>query len=418
MTDLTSSVDDANLDPVCKGASIVWCADRSVFTSHCESLCHVSPPPHVPLCSVKGPEDHLLQSDTNPVVITITLKDACGFPVTNQSQGLKITSCNPKEDCFYDVKVEERTCGLYNIFYHHKERRNHSINVLWDDIVLNSKEVNISLCIRDYTTIQQPILVIDAHRASHIINGPKNELIVCDVLYHQVVVFTDNLQYSRVIVGASGESGLPNGIAVDSSGQFLYVAFFETNCIRKFNMDGSFVTQFGTSGSDEGQFDYPGGLVVSRKTGQLYICDTNNDRIQVFLNDQFDFLFGRKGREPGALYQPNSMTLNNAETQLFVADTNNNRIQAFTPDGEFVCIFDKFTDTSCELDLPYSIYCTPDDHLLVTSFTNVVLIFKIDGTFVTAIEGKERFQNPTGVVMRNNGQIVISGYTNKKLVVF
>ena len=417
VTDLTSSVGHANFDPACKGDSIVCCADRRVFTSHCESLCHVSTPPHPPLCSVKSPTDHMLQSTTNPVVIAVTLKDAFDFPVTNQPQCLKISPSNPK-DSFYDVKVEEHTCGLYHISYHPKERKDHSVSVTWNDIILNGEEVNVSFCVRDYTVIQKPILVIDTHRASHIINGPNNELIVCDVFYHQAVVFTDNLQYSHVIIGANAESGLPNGIAVDSSGQFLYVAFFETNCIRKFNMDGSFITQFGISGSDEGQFNSPGGLVVSKKTGQLYVCDNNNDRIQVFLNEHFEFSFGRSGCEPGALQQPNSMALNNAETQLFVADTNNNRIQVFTPNGEFVCVLGKYTDIPYKLDLPYSIYCTPDDHLLVTSFTNVVLIFKSDGTFLAAIEGRGRFENPTGVVMRNNGEIVISGYNNKKLVIF
>ena len=37
---------------------------------------------------------------------------------------------------------------------------------------------------------------------------------------------------------------------------------------------------------------------------------------------------------------------------------------------------------------------------------------------MTAIEGKGRFQSPAGVIMRNNGEIVISGYSNNKLVVF
>ena len=91
------------------------------------------------------------------------------------------------------------------------------------------------------------------------------------MFYHQAVVFTDNLQYSHVIIGANAESGLPNGIAVDSSGQFLYVAFFETNCIRKFKVDGSFITQFGTNGSDKGQFNSPGGLVVYRRRQDGYM---------------------------------------------------------------------------------------------------------------------------------------------------
>ena len=47
-----------------------------------------------------------------------------------------------------------------------------------------------------------------------------------------------------------------------------------------------------------------------------------------------------------------------------------------------------------------------------------MLIFKNDGIFLAAIEGKGRFENPTEVIMRNNGEIVISGYNNKKLVVF
>ena len=90
----------------------------------------------------------------------------------------------------------------------------------------------------------------------------------------------------------------------------------------------------------------------------------------------------------------------------------------FTPDGKFVCIFGKFTDTPYKLSCPYSIYYTPDDHLLVTSTTNnFVMVLENDGTFLTAIEGKGRFNKPTGVVMRNNGQIVVCGYDNK-LVVF
>ena len=67
------------------------------------------------------------------------------------------------------------------------------------------------------------------------------------------------------------------------------------NCITKFKMDGSLLTQFGTSGSDQGQFSSSHGLATS-KAGQLYVCDRSNNRIQVFKNDKFVFLFG--GRDP------------------------------------------------------------------------------------------------------------------------
>ena len=51
-----------------------------------------------------------------------------------------------------------------------------------------------------------------------------------------------------------------------------------------------------------------------------------------------------------------------------------------------------------------------------------VLVFEEDGRFVSAIEGtyqgKKRFTNPCGVIMMNNGQIVIVSNHTHKLVVF
>ena len=96
-------MEQANIETVCKGDIGVWCAGHSVFTSHCESLCNASGPPHPPHCSVNGPT-RIPKAD--PIVITVTLKDVCGFPVTNQSHCLKIQSQNVK-----DTKVKEHTHG-------------------------------------------------------------------------------------------------------------------------------------------------------------------------------------------------------------------------------------------------------------------------------------------------------------------
>ena len=292
VTDLTSSVEHANLDPVCKGDSMVHRVDPSVFTGHCESLCHVSGPPHPPDCSVKGPAGCMLLSSSDPVIITVSLKDACGFPVTNQSQCLNLQSKRAKV-CSDDVKVEEHAYGLYQISYHPKERKNHTITVTWNDTVLNSEEVNV-LTTRDYTAIQQEVLTIDKYGDTklnnpwHVINGPNNELIVCDFNNHQVVVFNEQLQYSHVITIGDGR---PAGVALDHMGH-LYVADCNAHCINKFKMDGSLVTQFGIRGSAEGQLNNPHGLVVS-KTGKLYVCDRTNNKIQVFKKDNFEFSFGR-----------------------------------------------------------------------------------------------------------------------------
>ena len=187
-------------------------------------------------------------------------------------------------------------------------------------------------------------------------------------------------------------------------------------------MNGQFVGQFGSEGTAEGQFKGPCGLVLSQSE-LLFVCDSGNHRIQVLKNELFSYTFGQNGKEPGYFNYPRDLTLNSNEDQLFITDNKNHRVQVFTPSGQFLRIFGNFTDVPFKLQRPVGIYYTPDNHLLISSYDNhCVLIFQEDGKFVSAIEGtyqgKERFLDSCGVVMMNNGQIVIAGSVTDKLVVF
>ena len=133
--------------------------------------------------------------------------------------------------------------------------------------------------------------------------GSNNETFVCNSSAYQLVIFDEQLQYSHVIGGrGNGNGKFQNitGIAVDNKG-CLYVVDCTLNCIQKFTMSGQFVSQFGSKGTVEGQFNGPFGLVLSRSE-LLLVCDSNNHRIQVFRNEQFSYTFGQCGKEPGYFY--------------------------------------------------------------------------------------------------------------------
>jgi tripartite motif-containing protein 71 len=70
------------------------------------------------------------------------------------------------------------------------------------------------------------------------------------------------------------------GIAVDSSGN-VYVADTNNNRIQKFDSNGRFLTTWGSKGSGNGQFDYPGDIAVD-SSGNVYVDDINHDRVQKF----------------------------------------------------------------------------------------------------------------------------------------
>jgi sugar lactone lactonase YvrE len=84
-----------------------------------------------------------------------------------------------------------------------------------------------------------------------------------------------------------GQISHPGGVVpqLDTNGHVvaLWVADTLNNRIEKFNTDGSFANEsLGTTfGSSNAQFNRPDDLTFGAD-GNLYVADTNNDRIQVF----------------------------------------------------------------------------------------------------------------------------------------
>ena len=78
----------------------------------------------------------------------------------------------------------------------------------------------------------------------------------------------------------SGELTWPVGIAVAEANGLLYVSE-NANRISVFTFEGLFVMSFGQEGEKSGQFKHPYGVAVDSH-GVVYVCDTDNNRVQVF----------------------------------------------------------------------------------------------------------------------------------------
>ena len=311
-----------------------------------------------------------------------------------------------------------------------------------DDLILSTSNPNdhvgqfASLCkvsTFDFAHIQQESTIISRYgpnnrhlNASYFLAvGPSDELVCRDFKLGsntdpRLVVFNKHLQYSHII--GNGTCRCPTGIAVNNEG-CVYVADFLLCKIFKFKITGELVGEIGQEGTGKCQFKNPRGLLSSAHSGLLFVCDSENDRIQILQDDKFTYSFGKRGTNFGCFNCPVATALTNDEDQLFVSDCHNHRIQVFTIDGQFLKTFGNFVNISYTLKRPYGICCSPDGHVLIVSRdTNCVLIFDKDGRFVSAIEGtyqgRERFSDPIGVVMRNNGQIVVAAHGSHNLTVF
>jgi DNA-binding beta-propeller fold protein YncE len=119
--------------------------------------------------------------------------------------------------------------------------------------------------------------------------------------------------------GVSGNSQFdfiaPSGIAVNPSTGNIYVADTTHARIQEFTSNGQFIRAWGTfceiittqgcideDGPDgplalgDGQFNRPSGIAVNPSTGNIYVADAFNLRIQEFTsNGQFIRAFGTQG---------------------------------------------------------------------------------------------------------------------------
>ena len=87
-----------------------------------------------------------------------------------------------------------------------------------------------------------------------------------------------------------GEFSYPWGVAVDDS-ETVYVSELLNHRIQKFDGYGTFLSKWGANGSTDGLFESPEGVAIDAM-GNILVADAGNDRIQGFGGPWLDFFIG------------------------------------------------------------------------------------------------------------------------------
>ncbi|XP_068700815.1 E3 ubiquitin-protein ligase TRIM71-like [Montipora capricornis] len=125
-----------------------------------------------------------------------------------------------------------------------------------------------------------------------------------------------------------GPSSLSDPVHCVQSGDYLILSDRGDNCVKVFTQEGYLKYKFGTTGMENGQFNIPAFLSLT-KSGHLLVCDHCNHRVQVFeLNGKFVGKFGKEGCNLGEFKNPLSVALL-SNGQIVVCDYWNNRIHIF-----------------------------------------------------------------------------------------
>jgi DNA-binding beta-propeller fold protein YncE len=143
---------------------------------------------------------------------------------------------------------------------------------------------------------------------------------------------------------------IPSGGAADFTGN-IYVTDSENHRVQKFDCNGNFIRAWGEEGTEQGMFNGPFGIAVSSE-GYIHVADTLNNRIQTFdSNGTFIREFGVQGKGKGEFESPEGVCVD-SHGNIYVADTENHRIQKFDREGNFITLWGEEGDDDGQFKNP------------------------------------------------------------------
>ena len=252
--------------------------------------------------------------------------------------------------------------------------------------------------------------------------------------------------------GSSGSSdgkfNSPEGLAFDENNDLLYVADTENNRIQMISTIGgssdsiSFSEEFGSTGSSDDEFDMPTDLAISNNGENLYIVDSENNRIKIYdltsgdncpsgtdevIDDEvcFDDTFGVSGSSDGRFDIPTDLAVDPDTGDIYVVDSDNNRVQKFESNGDFDIEFgsdDSGDDDYLGSPSAIAVHKDSDYVYVADSTTDSISVFDKNGNFKFSFDDDDsgnEFDKPSGMVIDNkDDRLYVADTGNHQIRIF
>jgi YD repeat-containing protein len=214
------------------------------------------------------------------------------------------------------------------------------------------------------------------------------------------------------IVGTgNGQFSHPWGIAINQSSGNLYISDSSNSRVEELNSKGEFIRAFGSQGTGHGSFAQPAGMTID-SSGNLWVADYGLGLVEEFSETGvFANQIGGLGSGNGQMSAPTGVAISNGN--LYVAEKLNYRVQEFTTAGSYVNQWGIKGSGTGEFEfLELSdIHTEPvsGDLYVTDCVKNQVRVFNPDGGFVARFgsTGKEagQFTCPWGLSIDESGHI-------------
>ena len=260
--------------------------------------------------------------------------------------------------------------------------------------------------------------VTDLNHPYGIAFNSHQEMIVSEWGGHRLSIFDIRGQKIRTF-GSHGDSldqmKYPRSIATDDTDN-IYVS--SDDKLQKFTSSGELINCVGTKGKKEGEFNVPRGVTLY--DNNVYVCDGNNHRIQVFdLDLNFVRSIGSCGKGRGEFNTPYDVEFDTAGN-MYVTEFNNKRVQVLDTSGQFIRAFGQ--ERGGKLKGPSGLHIV-DNYVYVSDWRgHCIVVYETSGQFVTSLgrsgHNKGEFNSPHCITSCADGFIYVCDWDNKRVQIF
>ena len=244
--------------------------------------------------------------------------------------------------------------------------------------------------------------------------APTGEVVIVDDDNNHVIVLDDKLKLLKLIGQGSGNSKLVSPVGVTVVDNVIAVSDCGSHQVKKYSLQGEFLSVIGCRGDKNGQFNFPRALAFNNNK-LLYVVDGNNHRVQVFQEDDtFTFAFGSKGNNPGQFQCPVRIAID-PNHNVLVTDPNANCIHLFTDNGQFI--------QTINCNRPRAITISPTGYLITghRGDDNKIRVwsstYQLINQFVIKGSKQGEFYGINGMAIDSSGTIYVAEFNNERLQV-
>ncbi|HEY5286701.1 MAG TPA: RHS repeat-associated core domain-containing protein [Solirubrobacteraceae bacterium] len=213
----------------------------------------------------------------------------------------------------------------------------------------------------------------------------------------------------------NGQFTHPEGIAVDPHGNVWVTDSYDSR-LEKFSSSGSWLASYGKLGIGNGEYFLPAGVAIDQDTGNVYVVDQYADKVQE-LNEDGEWVRSWEGHE-GAFDEPSAIAVD-AHGNVWIADYGNDRVEEFNEKGEFLLKFGSVGSEGGKFRGPTGVLVA-NGYVYVTDFYNArVEAFTEEGSYVGEVggwgPGIGEFVYPYGLAVNPSGDVYVAELGNDRI---